>query len=104
MFPNLARADSTWVFAVRISVVLQTSPPSITLNWLPDDYGSSGYTIYRKGKGDTSWGAPIATLGGSALSFTDTGVVIGSTYEYQVVEQMAIGSLAYGYVLTGVNP
>src|SRR5438105_2300717 len=70
------RADSTWVYAVRLSVTLQPSPPAITLHWQPDDYGSAGYTVYRKGKEDTSWGVPIATLNSNALSYTDTAVAV----------------------------
>ena len=54
--------ETTFVYAVQISAAVQTSPPQITLNWKPDPYGANSYTVYRKSKTDTSWGAGTSTF------------------------------------------
>ena len=102
--PSL-KADDTWVYAVQISATLQVSPPQITLHWQPDSYGPYSYAVYRKAKDATSWGSPLATLSGSALSFTDTAVAVGTTYEYGIVKVVvnAGGYTGYGYIYTGIN-
>ncbi len=100
------RADPTWIFAVQIGATVQVSPPQITLSWEPDQYGANSYTIYRKAKDANSWGAPLTTLSGSAGSFTDTSVVVGSTYEYGIVKVVVVTTpnyTGYGYIYTGVN-
>jgi hypothetical protein len=79
-------ADNTFIFAVQISAVVQSSPPQITLNWEPDPYGATNYSVFRKAKDATDWGAPIASLDGTALTYTDYNVVAGSNYEYQIIK------------------
>src|SRR6266478_4204255 len=98
------RADDTWVYAVQISATVQVSPPQITLRWQPDGYGPYSYTVYRKAKDAISWGSPLATLSGSALSFTDTTVSVGTNYEYGIVKVVlnAGGYTGYGYIYTGI--
>src|SRR5579859_2186665 len=83
---SVLRADSTFVYAVQISAVVQTNPPEITLFWEVDPYGANTYTIYRKAKSDASWGEPLATLDGSESNYTDNAVSIGSAYEYQIIK------------------
>ncbi|HYR45020.1 MAG TPA: fibronectin type III domain-containing protein, partial [Terriglobia bacterium] len=100
---QMARADSTWVYAVQISATVQVSPPRITLKWQPDQYGANSYTIYRKAKTATSWGSPIATLSGATTNYADTAVVVGATYEYQIVKAATLGYTGYGYIYSGVN-
>ena len=95
-------ADSTWVYAVQISANVQTSPPQITLHWEPDQYGANSYTVYRKTKDATSWGTGT-TLSGSASSFTDNSVSVGSAYEYAIVKAATVGYTGYGYIYAGVN-
>ncbi len=95
--------DSTFVYAVQISAQLQVAPPQITLSWEPDPYGANSYTIYRKAKEDTSWGAPLATLSGSVGSFSDTSVSVGSAYEYQIVKSATLGYTGYGYIYSGID-
>ena len=56
------KADSTWVYAVQISAVLQTNPPAITLSWIQDMYGAKSYTVYRKSQEATNWGPAVLTL------------------------------------------
>src|SRR3954467_2189719 len=63
--------DQTWLFAVRSTATVQTSPPQITLTWEDDPYGVTSFKIYRKTKAGTSWGNPIATFNGATLTYTD---------------------------------
>ena len=109
-----ARAlDPIWVFTVQITATVQTSPPQITLHWPPEvgsapgQFVANSYTVYRKGKTDTSWGAPIVVLSGTATSYTDTGLSAGATYEYQIVkEATAYGTFnytGYGYIFCGIQ-
>ena len=78
------KADDTFVYAVQISAIVQTNPPQITLDWEPDPYGAKSYTIYRKAKTGTTWGDAMATLGGSITNWSDTNVIVGSNYEYEI--------------------
>src|SRR5215468_1200480 len=98
-----ARADSTFVYAVQISAQVQASPPQITLNWEPDPYGASSYTIYRKAKSDTAWGAPMADLSGVSTSYADATVTPGTAYEYQIIKIGSLGYTGTGYIFTGIN-
>ena len=94
--------DATWNYAVEVSASVQTSPPQITLSWPQDTSGTpSSYTVYRKAPGATSW-AGGTTLSGSATSFVDSGVAVGTPYEYAVVKN-AGGYQGYGYVQSGIN-
>ena len=101
--PWLTKADSTFVYAVQLSAVVQTNPPQITLNWEPDPYGATNYVVYRKAKTDLSWGAPLATLPGYLTNFTDATVTLQSTYEYQVVKYATLGYRGYGYLYSGIE-
>ena len=101
-FASIVRADSTWVYTVQINATVQTSPPRITLTWLQDQYGANSYTIYRKGQSDTSWGSGT-TLSGSTTSFVDNNVVVGGTYEYQIVKSATAGYTGYGYIYSGID-
>jgi parallel beta-helix repeat protein len=51
----------------------------ITWNASTDNVGVTGYRIYRNGSG-----APMATVGGSTLTFDDTTVAASTTYTYKV--------------------
>lgn len=99
----LVRADSTFVYAVQLSASVQVSPPQISLSWETDPYGANSYTVFRKAKEDASWGSPIASLPGSATTYTDTSVSAGSAYEYQVVKAGTLGYTGYGYIFSGIN-
>jgi hypothetical protein len=100
---TIATADDTFVYAVQISAVVQTSPPSITLNWEQDPYGAVSYTIYRKSKTATAWGTAIATLGGAITNYTDKNVTIGVPYEYQIVKVATQKYTGYGYIFSGIQ-
>jgi hypothetical protein len=105
-FLRSARAeDSTFLYAVQISAVVQTSPASITLNWEPDLYTVDSLTLYRKAKTDTDWGTGTA-LDPESTSYTDNAVAVGSAYEYQIVKQahaIDISYTGYGYIYAGIN-
>jgi parallel beta-helix repeat protein len=51
----------------------------VTWNASNDNVGVAGYRIYRNGSG-----TPMATVGGSTLSFDDTTVLPSTTYTYRV--------------------
>ncbi len=100
--------DQTYIFAVQISAVVQTNPPSITLSWQPDPYGATNYIVYRKLKTDTSWSGGTL-LSGTTYTYVDNNVSIGSAYEYEVWKggkaRLPNGNfiVAYGYIDAGIN-
>src|SRR3954469_55918 len=95
------RADNTFVYAVQITASVQTSPPCIHLQWEPDPYGAHSYTVSRKGRNETAWAAGTV-LPGNASGFTDPNVVVGGSYEYQVVK-VGKSYTGYGYIYAGIN-
>lgn len=108
---GLRAIDSTWNYAVEISVSLKSefasaapaSPAEIGLNWKQDTNATpASYVVYRKSPTASTWGNPLATLPGSTTSFADTSVVTGTVYEYQIIKN-AQGYKGYGYVQAGVN-
>ncbi len=103
---SLLRAiDSTWNYAVEIAATTQVSPAQITLTWTQDTNGAPGaYLIYRKAPTTTDWGNAIVNLSGGVTSWSDTSVVAGAIYEYQIVKDFSSrGYRGYGYVLAGIN-
>jgi uncharacterized delta-60 repeat protein len=84
---------------VEVTADVQSSPAQITLKWTTEVL-ATGYTIYRRLKGATSWSTPIGTVGGSANSFVDTTAVVGTNYEYRV--DRSGGNPATGYVSSGI--
>jgi hypothetical protein len=94
--------DQTYDYTVQISAVVQTNPARITLSWPSDVYGANSYTVYRKTKTATSWGTGTA-LPGTATSYVDNNVSVGSAYEYQVYEPSSIGHHCYGYIYAGID-
>lgn len=97
-----AQADSTWVYAVQLSANVQSAPPAIVLTWPQDDYGAVEYTVSRKALGDSAW-TPLASLPGSATSFADTNVSIGSAFEYEVFKRALLGYTGSGYIYAGLE-
>jgi len=68
--------------SIEISVTTNASPPSITLNWVPNTTPEE-IKVYRKvGNTTAPWGAPIAILPSTAITFTDTDIQVGVGYEY----------------------
>ncbi len=87
--------------AVPLSAVVTSSPVRITLSWttLP---GTTSITIYRKLKTATSWGTALSSPSSSATSYDDTGVSVGTAYEYRVV-RVAGGVTGQGYICSGIQ-
>ena len=98
----IAKADTTWDYVVQISATVQSAPPQIALTWPQDDFGAIRYTVYRKAKGATSWGAGTA-LSGTTTNYTDTSVIAGATYEYQIVKDATLGYRGFGYIFSGIQ-
>lgn len=96
-----AFADNTFVYAVQISASVQASPPRIHLRWQPDPYGARAYTVFRKGKNAAAW-TKLRALPGTAATFTDANVAVGSAYEYQIIKA-GHGYTGYGYIFAGIN-
>src|SRR2546423_9641765 len=101
--PHFARAvEPTWNYAVELSATVQVSPPQIFLSWPQDTSGTpNSYTVYRKAPGANSWGSGTPLVG-SATSYVDSGVAVGTAYEYAVVKN-ASGYNGYGYIESGIN-
>ena len=94
--------EMTWEYSVQVSATVQAAPAQITLRWPQDQYMlPNSYTVYRKAPGDTSWGKGV-NLAGSATSYTDSNVTVGTAYEYQVVKTTSQYT-GYGYILSGIN-
>lgn len=94
-------------YSVQVSAIVQKSPPQIRLTWAADP-SATGYTVYRKAPGATAWGAPLATLPAAATGYTDSQVVVGASYEYQVVKagyeaRSGTRYTGYGYLYSGIE-
>jgi PKD repeat protein len=87
--------------AVQVSAVVQTSTPQITLNWVPGA-STNGYTIYRKLKSATSWGASLAVLSGTVNQYVDNTVSAGVSYEYKI-QRTGSGYTGFGYINSGIT-
>ncbi len=88
--------------SVRASATVQLNPPAITLNWLTHS-NVTGYTIYRKLKGGTSWGGVLATLGAGATSWTDNTVAVNTNYEYRIIRTTSNLGTGYGHVNSAIQ-
>jgi len=102
--PQTVQADQTWEYSVQVSAQIQTSPPQITLTWPQDTIAiPDSYTVSQKAPGDSSWGTGIV-LPGTTTSFADSGVSVGTIYEYQIAKTNAArGYGGYGYIYAGIN-
>ncbi|HEY3323601.1 MAG TPA: PA14 domain-containing protein [Planctomycetota bacterium] len=87
-------------YAVQVSATVQVSPPSITLSW-PAGADATGFTVYRKAPGSTSWGSGTGL--GMSTTYTDSNVSVGSCYEYQIVKNTGAGYTGYGYITAGIQ-
>jgi hypothetical protein len=100
----VCRVDAQFVakdYSVPANARVQTSPPSIELVW-PAHASATEYIVSRKPLEGASW-QQMGTLPGDATNFIDTGVLIGSAYEYQLVKQTSQGYTGYGYVAAGIE-
>ncbi|MEZ4808128.1 MAG: thrombospondin type 3 repeat-containing protein [Flavobacteriales bacterium] len=88
--------------SVRMWVTVQGSPPQVTLNWKPHT-NTTGFQVYRKLKGGTSWGGAVASLDAGSVQYTDNNVQVGVAYEYKVVRSTSNLGTGYGYSCTGIE-
>jgi hypothetical protein len=86
--------------ALQLSADVQADSPQITLRWPPLD-SAIAYAVSRKAQPDLAWGDPVA-LPPDATSYTDTNVLVGVTYEYQVY-RAATNCNSYAYILSGIE-
>jgi len=94
--------EMTWEFSVQVSATVQATPAQIALSWPQDQYMMpNSYTVYRKGLNDASWGNGV-NLPGTATSYVDNNVSVGTTYEYQIVK-VTSQYTSYGYIYSGIN-
>lgn len=87
--------------SVRASAQVQVSPPRITLSW-QGLYSVTGYQIWRKLQGGTSWGQPVAVLDANAQSWSDHNVSMGVSYEYKIVRHTVNVGDGYSYINSGI--
>ena len=85
-------------YVLMLSAETAEAPPMIRLQWLRKPTSVVSYAVYRKSKEATSWGTPVATLSGSAISYDDTDVLVGQTYEYKVQSGGYVG-----YIWAGIK-
>ena len=97
-------AQSASDYAVRVSASVQTNPARITLSW-PATPNTISYTVSRKSREATAWGAPTS-LSSTATNYIDSSVSSGFGYEYRIVRTAPTGTsnyTAYGYIYAGIN-
>lgn len=94
-------AQSCQDASVEVSATVQSNPPRITLNWIPNGIASQ-HLVYRKSKNAASWGLIIGTLDGTATQFIDNTVNIGSSYEYRIQRQ-STSFTGFGYIHAGIE-
>lgn len=82
-----------------VSAEVQASPAQIQLRWSADS-SATGYSISRRS--GNSWGQ-VGSVGGSATSWTDSGISVGQAYEYRVVKSTSVGYSGTGYLLAGIQ-
>lgn len=100
LFPFFANAQTCADASVEITAQVQNSPPKITLNWVSNS-GATAHIIYRKLKTGTSWGSPIANLGGTITQYIDSAISAGISYDYKIQRNGTVQ--AYGYINSGIE-
>lgn len=76
------RSQTPQQTVVPVTAVASASPPSIAFSW-PLDPTASSFSVARRLAGASSWG-PLGLIpgGGTATTWTDTNVSVGTRYEY----------------------
>jgi hypothetical protein len=94
--------DRTWELAVEVSAAVQLTPLQLHLSWRQDTTAiPTSYVVYRKSPSATSWGTGTV-LSGEITNYTDSTIVEGETYEYQIIKNTPTYK-GYGYLYSGVN-
>src|ERR1051325_1219807 len=92
---------------VLLTATVQSSPPTITLNFVPGttDGTTTYYDIYRRVRGTTSWQFIQDHVPGPNWTDTDVSLTLGTWYEYKVVRHLTGNavSTAEGYLVSGIE-
>ena len=88
--------------ATNVTPVVNSSAPSVTLNWTASTSAVTGYNVYRNRNGGGF--TKIASVPASATSYTDTGVTFGDSLDYYVtsVDSSNVESVPSNVVHTGL--
>lgn len=78
-----AGVKGRYVPVVTLKSVKNTSKGAVTLNWSLSE-GSSGYIVYKKANGGSSWSKVATVKGAAKLTYTDKTAKKGVTYIYNV--------------------
>ncbi|MGC3989196.1 MAG: fibronectin type III domain-containing protein [Chthoniobacteraceae bacterium] len=87
-------------YAVQLSATVSSSPARITLSWVADS-AALQYKIFRKKQDDSQW-QKLAVVAGSAASYADSTVQVGTLYEYRV-NKVAADHVGYGYLVSAID-
>lgn len=87
--------------SVELSATVESDPAVIHLRWR-ENASATSYLIYRKSKTASSWGSTMATLPGTATSYSDSTVSKGISYEYRV-SRGADNFNGQGYINAGIE-
>lgn len=107
------QANAQNIYDARQSVIMQAevqkNPPLIKLSWVFDP-ANGGYTIWRKSVDQNTWGDTLVYLNASSTTWTDTTVVPGIPYEYQIMKSLpaypygdGTPNFGSGYISTGIE-
>jgi len=102
---SFAQAPPPKDCSVEMWAKVQVSPPTVTLNWLPN-VGTTNYAVARKPKGGTVWTTLSATNPSSTTQYIDNSVSVGVHYEYRVIRTAVTGTTnysGYGYLNSGIQ-
>jgi beta-mannanase len=91
-------ASPALTFNPRLSAVCAANKPQVTLTW-SNPNNATQFTIWRNPSalGAAAWG----TVGTSNVTtYTDTSVLTGNTYQYQISARALDGSVRYSDILT----
>lgn len=88
---------------------IDVNTPSITLHWSGTG-NATGYKIYRRALGSSSWGNPIKTLSTTELEYLDKTVTPETVYEYAIqkttntADPLAGGTMqGYSYISASIQ-
>ncbi len=98
-FSNIHAQNWALERSVMVSADVQSSPPTITLNW--ESEPAVSFQIFRRLKGATAWGFAVATINYPEMSYTDTDVEVGVSYEYKIEKNDVIKG--EGTINTGIE-
>lgn len=91
--------------SVELWANVLVSPPTITVNWVPN-IGTISYGVDRKPKNSSTWTPMAAGLPSTTTQYIDNTVSPGTHYEYRVTRSAQTGTLTYpgyGYINSGIE-